>query len=264
MEIVVVKKEDEIANKKEELKKWKKTSFYDKTDFDDNNKSFLDKIGKKQQKQPKTKKIRNYTEKDVLGLTVAHSLDDFDNEQILILKDTTIEQAEEFGDALESFELTEIEKTNKNLLNKTKKLIYDPYKLDLNNEKMGLLYQYDEEYEPVQKSFKLEKDLKITKPEEKTEKTGLTLDYQKFIQINDYQLEQDVKIKKSKRKPKGSRVKELEYNDKTYTKLEHSNLKSNVTNVNFIDDDDLQNALSRTRNIENKRKDLKLNGYFIL
>lgn len=87
-----------------------------------------------------------YTAKDLAGVKVGHELGEFDGgeDQVLTLKDTTIDQNEEEGDELENLSLREQEKLSERLDLKKKKPVYDPNDVDENGTK-GILSQYDEE-----------------------------------------------------------------------------------------------------------------------
>ncbi|PHH78909.1 hypothetical protein CDD80_6027 [Ophiocordyceps camponoti-rufipedis] len=88
-----------------------------------------------------------YTSKDLAGLKVAHDSSVFieGDEQILTLKDATIDENEEAGDELENINLRETEKLNDTLKLKKQRPGYNP--LDDENEdgKRGILSQYDDE-----------------------------------------------------------------------------------------------------------------------
>ena len=85
-----------------------------------------------------------YTSKDLAGVKVAHDASDFmdGDEQILTLKDATIDQYNEEGDELENLGLREQERLKKNLELKKKKADYNP--LDDSDTK-NILSKYDEE-----------------------------------------------------------------------------------------------------------------------
>jgi U4/U6.U5 tri-snRNP-associated protein 1 len=96
-----------------------------------------------------------YTSKDLAGVKVAHEMSTFldGDEQILTLKDTTIEENEEEGDELENLDLRAQEKLNERLELKKKKPAYNVH----DDEESGILAQYDEEiYGKKQKRFTLD------------------------------------------------------------------------------------------------------------
>jgi U4/U6.U5 tri-snRNP-associated protein 1 len=88
-----------------------------------------------------------YTSKDLAGVKVGHELDTFGEgeDQILILKDQTIDAAEEEGDELENMQLREAERLREKLELKRKPL-YNPHDVDENGE-TKLLAHYDVEIE---------------------------------------------------------------------------------------------------------------------
>ena len=88
-----------------------------------------------------------YTAKDLAGVKVGHELDTFEEgeEQILTLKDHTIDENEEEGDELENQNLRERERLDENLKLKKKKPVYDAMaRWETDFEKGGILEQYDE------------------------------------------------------------------------------------------------------------------------
>lgn len=105
-------------------------------------------------------KAIQYTSKDLAGMQVAHNASAFveGNEQILTLKDATIDENEEAGDELENVNLREDEKLNERLELLKKR---PGYNFD-DNEEMGdgsILSQYDEEiYGKQTKKFTLDSD----------------------------------------------------------------------------------------------------------
>lgn len=70
-----------------------------------------------------------YTAEDLAGVKVAHEINDFEggDEQVLTLKDATIDQYDEEGDELENLDLKEREALNERLAIKKKKPVYDPH-----------------------------------------------------------------------------------------------------------------------------------------
>ena len=86
-----------------------------------------------------------YTSKDLAGIKVAHDTSAFldGNEQILTLKDATIDENEEEGDELENLDLRDQENLKDQLDLKKKRPGYNP--LDEEEEKGGILAQYDDE-----------------------------------------------------------------------------------------------------------------------
>lgn len=99
-----------------------------------------------------------YTSKDMAGVRVAHELDNFldGDEQILTLKDSTVDQNEEDGDELENLDLKAREKLQETLELKKKKPAYDVHATNENGQR-AILSQYDEEiYGKKGKKFTLD------------------------------------------------------------------------------------------------------------
>jgi U4/U6.U5 tri-snRNP-associated protein 1 len=87
-----------------------------------------------------------YTAKDLAGVKVGHELDIFEEgeEQVLTLKDTTIEENEEEGDELENLDLRERERLKEKLELKKKKPVYNPNDINETGES-SILAHYDVE-----------------------------------------------------------------------------------------------------------------------
>lgn len=86
-----------------------------------------------------------YTSKDLAGIKVAHDAADFldGEDQILVLKDSTIDQNEEEGDELENLSMREAMELSERLDMKKRTGQYNP--LDDEDGENGILSQYDEE-----------------------------------------------------------------------------------------------------------------------
>lgn len=100
-----------------------------------------------------------YTSKDLAGIKVAHDTSAFleGDEQILTLKDTTIDENEEEGDELENINLRDHEKLTDRLDLKRKAPGYNPN--DVEDEEHGILSQYDDEiHGKKSKKFTLDSD----------------------------------------------------------------------------------------------------------
>lgn len=93
-----------------------------------------------------------YTAKDLAGVKVGHELETFEEgeEQVLVLKDTTIDENEEEGDELENLDLREREKLNDKLELKKKKPVYNPHEIDETGE-TNILAHYDVEIDGKKK-----------------------------------------------------------------------------------------------------------------
>lgn len=99
-----------------------------------------------------------YTSKDLAGIKVAHDTSAFldGDEQVLTLKDTTIDQNEEEGDELENLLMRESEQLTDRLELKKKRPGYNPHDDEAQG---GILAQYDEEIDGrKRKKFTLDAD----------------------------------------------------------------------------------------------------------
>jgi U4/U6.U5 tri-snRNP-associated protein 1 len=106
----------------------------------------IEKARKREQEMAEAEAAAVYSAKDLAGVRVGHQADAFEEgeEQVLTLKDTTIDQNEEEGDELENLDLREREKLSEKLERKKKKPVYDPNDIDDTGEK-SILAHYDEE-----------------------------------------------------------------------------------------------------------------------
>jgi U4/U6.U5 tri-snRNP-associated protein 1 len=105
----------------------------------------IDKARKREQELADAEAAAEYTAKDLAGVKVGHELDTFEEgeDQVLTLKDSTIDQNEEEGDELENLDLREREKLNEKLELKKKKPVYNPN--DMEDGEKSILAHYDEE-----------------------------------------------------------------------------------------------------------------------
>ena len=226
-----------------------------------------------------------YTAEDLAGVKVGHELADFEEggEQVLTLKDTTIDQNEEEGDELENLELREEEARNERLELKKKKPLYDPHAA---NEEGGtsLLKHYDETIDgKKRKRFTLdgqgataeEREAMKQSVGERLKAQPISLDILKDdIPVSDYNFASESKIRKPKKKKAKSRQKPVDEDD--IVPIEpvnkpHANgdamdvdTDSAVTNgvasrpkpeiTSFVDDDDLQAALAIQRRAALKKR----------
>ncbi|KAI7859711.1 SART-1 protein [Circinella umbellata] len=197
---------------------------------------------------------------------------------------------------LTNVNLEDKERLQKNLENKKKKPGYNPYddeEFVLGGKKKSLLPQYDEDTGP--QGFQIGQQGRIEQEEnKKKERESLsvseklkaqTLSYQKMQDIKDYYTQDEVNLgfkkpKKKKKKDKlRKRVKEQEddqeniNDDSTQPKTTTTtNGNDNVeqpkeqqlpkpkiidTDTSFVDDDDLQMALARTRRAANRQREKK-------
>lgn len=105
----------------------------------------IEQARKKEQELADAEAQAVYSSKDLAGVKVGHELETFEDgdEQILVLKDTTIDENEEEGDELENLDLREKEKLKDKLELKKKKPVYNPN--DDDDGTQGILAHYDEE-----------------------------------------------------------------------------------------------------------------------
>ncbi|KAF5533482.1 U4 tri-snRNP-associated snu66 [Fusarium mexicanum] len=222
-----------------------------------------------------------YTSKDLAGIKVGHDTADFldGDDQILTLKDTTIDENEEEGDELENLNMREAEKLAERLDNKKKKPGYNPLDDDEEGER-GILSHYDEEIEGKKsKKFTLDTSGVIAelsdileKPVDKT-KNGQNVSLDDVIGdapiSSDYIDPSQIKVKKPKKKKgkKGTRQKPTDDDDLFATETtpidDAMDIDSKNTTTNkrkavddpFVDDDDLQATLAiQRKNALKKRK----------
>ncbi|KAJ3906720.1 SART-1 family-domain-containing protein [Lentinula edodes] len=207
----------------------------------------------------------DYTERDLAGLKVSHDFDTMDegDARILTLKDSRILDNEE--DELQNIEMAEDERQRKNQELKTKKHDYTGYDDDEFVEgnvgmKRAVLAKYDEEIEGATEiGFRLGSSVvskKVTnKPKIETttslNKTLLSIDYKKNLETTDYLKEGDIGFKKPKTKKKrpNRRVPaEAELAPEDEMDIDPTPVpRVPDLDVNFVDDDELQAALARSR-----------------
>ncbi|KAG6885672.1 hypothetical protein C0993_011436 [Termitomyces sp. T159_Od127] len=229
-----------------------------------------------------------YTERDLEGLKVSHDFDEMDEGEarILTLKDSRILDNEE--DELQNIEMAEAERTKKNNELKIKRRDYTGYDDDEFVEgnqgvKRSVLAKYDEDINgPQETGFRLGSSVVSTKVKTEEQKhqaaaavnkSLLSIDYNKNFEMNDYLKEGDVGFKKpkvslpftcgctsnkvqTKKKRPSRRVAEsdaaadqMDVDEKPIVP------RARDLDTNFVDDDDLQAALARSR----KAKLLKAN-----
>ncbi|KAL1925155.1 uncharacterized protein VTP21DRAFT_38 [Calcarisporiella thermophila] len=223
---------------------------------------------------------------DPKGLTVEHDVQMFEegSEHILTLKDSTILENEDEGDILTSVALEDKERLKKNLENKKRKhayVAYDDEEFTLGGKKRNILSQYDE---PTKSSFKLDDqgtyNLKNEQSvSDKLKAQAVNLSYEKMREIRDYytkeEAEMTFKKPKTKKKKKVRRKTDDDEDDipsqnnmdtqinevngsHSSTTAPKPRPKANLDDVNFVDDDDLQQALARARRVANKKRVKKM------
>ncbi|OJD14043.1 hypothetical protein ACJ73_09124 [Blastomyces percursus] len=231
-------------------------------------------------------RIAEYTAKDLAGVRVGHEVADFEEggEQILTLKDTTIDENEEEGDELENIDLRDRERLNEILALKKKKPVYDPNDFDGSG---SILAQYDEEIEgKKRKRFTLDaKDLTEEEREAKRQDVSSKLKAQPVnldmmpettATPSDYQEATDIKIKKpKKKKAKSTRRKAVDEDDifptiettdtrngdsmevdsgAASTRLSTPAPRRSDREISFVDDEDLQASLATQRRAAFKKR----------
>lgn len=222
-----------------------------------------------------------YTSKDLAGIKVAHDSTSFldGDEQILTLKDTTIDQNEEEGDELENLGIKEQEKLTERLDLKKKLKGYNPN--DYDDGEGTILAQYDEEINGKKaKRFTLDDDGAIAElsdildqPERKGKKIqSISLDdiVDDGVPSSDYLAPSEIKVKKPKKKKgsKGTRQKQLDEDDifpletapvdagsmDIDSKASTTKKRKAASADNFADDDDLQASLAIQRKLALKKR----------
>lgn len=236
------------------------------------------------QHQDSIDKQLQYTSADLTGLKVSHNLDDVTDygETILVLKDSTIAELEQDGDQLENINIAELDRARRNQeLSKGKKYnVYDDDEFQAPGHKKNILSHYDEMDEEI--GFQIEKAGKINVKDaakkklhvhDSLKKATVSLDYTKNREISDYYTNEEIVAfrkpkKKSKRKIRKNGTSEPQneaYNESlnqknndedvimTIPAFSNSNMNSNIESTNFVDDDDLQLALTRARKINRSK-----------
>ncbi|KAF7797098.1 hypothetical protein EIP86_008290 [Pleurotus ostreatoroseus] len=217
-----------------------------------------------------------YTEKDLEGLKVSHDFDGMDEgeERILTLKDSRILENEE--DELQNVEMAEVELAKKNQELKIKKRDYTGYDDDefvagREGMKRNVLSKYDEFLEgPKETEFRLGSSTLAAKASRTKDEEGITsvnksllsIDYAKNIEMTDYVKEGDVGFKKPKTKKKRSarRIAEIADVDDVATNGDQMQVdekpivpRQRNLDSNFVDDDELQAALARSRRAKTQK-----------
>ncbi|KAL9618163.1 MAG: hypothetical protein Q9160_007113 [Pyrenula sp. 1 TL-2023] len=223
-----------------------------------------------------------YDEADLAGVKVGHEANAFegvDGEQILTLKDNTIEENEEEGDELENLGLREKEALKDRLELKKRKAVYDPH-ADAEDGERKILGQYDEEIDgKKRKRFTLggltgtieEREAKRQEVGERLRAQPITLDILKELPQSDYVEVSEVKMKKPKKGKKKSTRKKSDDEDDIFPADGHINgrnhddesmdVDSSVPKpppksfqTSFVDDDDLQASLAAQRTAVFKKR----------
>ncbi|KAL1849225.1 hypothetical protein Plec18170_007516 [Paecilomyces lecythidis] len=230
-------------------------------------------------------RIAEYTAADLAGVKVGHDIGELEagGEQILTLKDTTIDENEEEGDELEDVNLREQEKLKEKLELKKKRTAYDP-----TEESSGILGHYDDEIEgKKRKRFTLdgqgstaeEREAKRQDVSEKLKTHAISLDIapEPAAPVSDYMDISEVKIKKpKKKKAKSTRQKVIDDDDIFPTADSTASPAGGTSNgdsmdvdsttngapavrkrseeTSFVDDEDLQASLALQRRAAFKKR----------
>ncbi|PGH32693.1 U4/U6.U5 tri-snRNP-associated protein 1 [[Emmonsia] crescens] len=234
-------------------------------------------------------RIAEYTSKDLTGVRVGHELGDFEEggEQILTLKDTTIDENEEEGDELENIDLRDQERLKERLTLKKKKPVYDPNEYE-GSGPSSILAQYDEEIDgKKRKRFTLDaKDMTEEEREAKRQDVSSKLKAQPVnLDImpettaapSDYQEATEIKIKKPKKKKTKSTRRKAADEDDIFPTIETTDMpngdnmevdsgaaasnglstpapRRSDRDISFVDDEDLQASLATQRRAAFKKR----------
>ncbi|XP_072379516.1 U4/U6.U5 tri-snRNP-associated protein 1 [Diabrotica undecimpunctata] len=170
----------------------------------------------------KAKMKNKYSEQDLRGLTVQHDVENFVEEKtvILTLKDKGV--LDEEDDVLENVNMIDDERYKKNIENKKKKTVYNPYE-DPEFDELGnyreksLLSKYDEEIDGAKKdTFKIGYDNAVERKLQAVQSVKAKLAQKKLESLDNTQLkiasdyyneEELAKFKKPKKKVRKIRTK---------------------------------------------------------
>ncbi|KZT56921.1 SART-1 protein [Calocera cornea HHB12733] len=284
---------DKARNKRELNKRLKGATLGDADASLDDAKSWL-KASKRREKELAERRQRelenqdqvfqgeDYSEKDLQGLKVSHDLDAIDEgqERILTLKDSRILDNEE--DELFDEEMDRAEKDQKRHELKTKRQDYKGYddeEFGAGGEfgKRAVLAKYDEDINGASESgFRIGGPSRPTKKSQRAaeeaaaaavNKTLLSIDYSKNLEMTDYLRDGEVGFKKPRTKKKRSTRKvevDPDLIPPVATATTNGDHKGEDTmdidvkpiisaprvrdlDANFVDDDELQAALARSR-----------------
>ena len=238
-----------------------------------------EKLRKLEKELAEREQIADHTAEDLAGVKVGHELGDFEEggEQVLTLKDTTIDENEEEGDELENVDLKERERLSEKLELKKKKPVYNPNDVDETGEQ-SLLKHYDEAIDgKKRKRFTLDgqgttaeegEAIKLT-VQGKLKAQPISLDILEDVPTSDYLDASEIRIKKPKKKKAKSTRQRLVDEDDVLPTMETFNevdagidnmeidsgtvdhpvapARSRVEDTSFVDDDDLQAKLAAQR-----------------
>ncbi|KAI4161756.1 MAG: hypothetical protein LQ342_004588 [Letrouitia transgressa] len=221
----------------------------------------------------------NYTAEDLAGVKVGHELGDLETgeDQVLTLKDATIDENEEEGDELENVDLKERERLEERLNVKRKRPVYDPHEADEAGQPR-VLKHYDEAIEgKKRKRFTLDgqgstaeqREISRQAVSEKMQSQLISLDTINDMAMSDYKDAEELKVRKPKKKAaKSSRKKAVDEEDVSpveplngsHTTIEAMDINGPASNgtappgpkpknesTSFVDDHDLQASLAVQR-----------------
>ncbi len=244
-----------------------------------------ERLAKLEKELAEREEAAEYTTEDLAGVKVAHEVDDFEGgeEQVLTLKDTTIDQNEEEGDELENVDLKEREALNERLSLKKKKPVYDPHAENEEGDST-ILKHYDEAIDgKKRKRFTLdgqgasveEREAMKQAVGEKLKAKPISLEIlKKDVPISDYAETVEGKIKKpKKKKTKTTRQRAVDDDDIFPVPVEMTGTplaigdtmdvdsgSATITaskpteTTSFADDDDLQASLAIQRRAALKKR----------
>ncbi|CBX93581.1 hypothetical protein IAQ61_009264 [Plenodomus lingam] len=235
-----------------------------------------------EERERQEREAMQYTEADLAGVKVAHEINQFDDEdQILVLKDTAVDAEDD--DELEAVSLREKERLQERLDLKKRKRAYDPNDMDESGQK-SILAQYDEEIDGKKsKAFTLDGQGRTVEEAQtdaagasKPKKVAISLDILKDdAPANDYMDVTEVKMKKPrKKKSKKAKRERIEDEEDMFTmpaevpaddmEIDRGELaapkpkKKSIFDESFVDDDDLQaNLAAQRQKALKKRKKMK-------
>ncbi|KAF8602904.1 SART-1 protein [Ceratobasidium sp. AG-I] len=216
--------------------------------------------------------LDTYDERDLAGLKVSHDFEKLNEgeDRILTLKDSRILDDEE--DELHNIDMAEDEKDEKRHELKTKRRDYTGYDDDefvpgAQGMKRAVLSKYDEDIDGGKETqaFRLGVSAAQSGPKMNIQdddgpivnRSLLSLDYTKNVEISDYLAEGDAGFKKPKgKKKRSSRRNQAEPEAEVQAEpaameVDEKPVKfvrrERNLDANFVDDDDLQAALARSR-----------------
>ncbi|KAH7075328.1 SART-1 protein [Paraphoma chrysanthemicola] len=235
-----------------------------------------------EERERQAREAMQYTEADLAGIKVGHEVDQFDDEdQILVLKDTAVDAEDD--DELEAVALRDQERLQERLDSKKRKRVYDPNDMDESGQK-SILAQYDEEIDGKKgKIFTLDGKGRTVEDAQaeaegvvKPKKVAISLDILKDdAPANDYMDISEVKMKKpKKKKSKKAKRERVEDEDEKFIvpagepamydmdvdegEAAPRQKKKSMFDESFVDDDDLQaNLAAQRQKALKKRKKIK-------